>query len=253
MDIKYTGIIVTGVVVAVGIVLILPLYNSSSTTSVLPEAKPSPNRVMLSFSILNEDNLPKWCNDLSSILKKDNVQATVFITGKTAERYSECVSIFSSNANIDIGSQTYNFVDLKSLPYNIALEEVQNGKRGVDNAGRLNSMLFKAPYGSTDQNIYSYLSRSGIIADFSYPQQYNKYENRTFIKHNLIAFDGFNKSTDMAKILAYKKVPVVINFDNFTPVNKINTIISSLKSNNDVRLVNASELTGTQLTLKKKV
>ncbi len=58
MNIKYAGVIVTGIVVAIGIVLNLPLYYTNPVDSGVTS---SPHKVLLSFSLLNEDNLPKWC------------------------------------------------------------------------------------------------------------------------------------------------------------------------------------------------
>ena len=178
----YAGAIATGIVVVLGIAIISPVYYQKR-----PISQPI---VMLSFSIIGDSNVPKWCNDLSSILEKHNLRAAVFITGKVAERNPACISSFSSN-DIDIGSQTYNYVNLTSITdYSAALEEVRSGKEVLDKTGNLNSRLFKAPYGSTDQNIYSFLTRSGIVADFSYAQHYNKYENGKFIKYDLVTYDG---------------------------------------------------------------
>ena len=79
--------------------------------------------------------------------------------GKLAESYPKCVTLFSSNDGIDIGSSTYNYINLTSTQdYLLTLEEVKEGKRAVDSIGRLDSKLFKAPSGSTNQNIYSLLT-----------------------------------------------------------------------------------------------
>lgn len=243
----HAGTIVTGIVILIGIAIILPVYYQKRPIS--------QSAVMLSFSIINDSNVPKWCNDLSTILGKYELKAAVFITGKVAERNPTCVSSFSSK-DIDIGSQTYNYVNLTSISdYSAALEEVRNGKEVLDKTGNLNSRLFKAPYGSTDQNIYSFLTRSGIVADFSYAQQYNKYENGKFIKYELIAYDGASYSSDQFNnIISSKQIPILINFDNSTPVDQIDSFISSLRSiGNNIYFINASELTGMNLTERKEM
>jgi Polysaccharide deacetylase len=247
MKMIYAGTIVTGIVILIGLVIILPVY--------LQKRPISQSAILLSFSIINDSNVPKWCNDLSSILGKYKLKAAVFITGKVAERNPACVSSFSSK-DIDIGSQTYNYVNLTSISdYSVALEEVRNGKEALDKTGNLNSRLFKAPYGSTDQNIYSFLTRSGIVVDFSYAQQYNKYENGKFIKYELIAYDGASYSSDQFNnIISLNKLPVLINFDNSTPINQIDSFISNLKSiSNNIYFINASELTGMILTERKEM
>lgn len=242
------GTIATGIVILIGIAIILPVYFQKRPIS--------QSAILLSFSIITENNVPKWCNELSSILGKYDLKAAVFITGKIAERNPGCVSTFSSTA-VDIGSQTYNYVNLTSIPdYTIALEEVRKGKEVLDKTGNLNSRLFKAPYGSTDEDIYSFLTRSGIVADFSYPQHYNKYENGKFIKYELVAYEGNSNSSDQFdNIISSNRttIPVLVNFDNSAPPDQIDTFISKLKSMGDsIYFINASDLTGMNLTERKE-
>jgi peptidoglycan/xylan/chitin deacetylase (PgdA/CDA1 family) len=255
MKMVYAGAIASGIVVIVGAVIIIPVFYQKR-----PISSVSQPTAILSFSVVNDNNVPTWCNDLSSVFKKYDIKAIVFVVGKIASKYPQCISAFSSsndNNNIDIGSQTYNFLSLTSTPnYSAALEEVKNGKQAVDNAGKLDSKLFKAPYGSTDQNIYSLLSRSGIVADFSYAHQFNKYESGQFIKYDLIAYNGSNYSSkkDLLDSLSSTKLPVLVDFDNSTPIDQIDSFISNLKSEiKDIHFINASELTRMDLTIRKKV
>lgn len=242
MKLVHLGAISTGVVIALGIAMVVPAFTRT------PNYTP-PLLVMLSFSVSDYDNSDDWCNNLSSIFKKYGVKATVFVTGKVADQYPECVTAFSNN--IDIGSQTYSYVDLPSIPdYTAQLEEVRNGKQAVDYAGKLYSRVFKAPYGSTDQNTYSLLTRSDIVADFSYDEQYNKYYNGQFIKFDLDVYDGSKYSPNFFHTLPVTETPTLINLDNSIPIEKIDLFISQLKSGN-VRFVNASEVTGIDLTIRE--
>ena len=242
MKLVHLGAISTGIVIVLGIAMVVPAFTRA------PQYSP-PLVAMLSFSIVDDSNAANWCNDLSSILNKYGIKATVFVTGKVADQHPECVKVFSNN--IDIGSQTYTYVDLKTISDSTAqLEEVRNGKQAVDYAGKLYSRVFKAPHGSTDDNIYSLLSRSDIVADFSYNQQYNKYYNGQFIKFDLAAYDGSRYSADFFRALPVAEVPTVINFDNSTPIEQIDHFISQLKSSN-IRFVNASEITGIDLTIRE--
>jgi hypothetical protein len=245
----HAGTIVTGIVILIGIAIVSPVYFQKRPIS--------QSTILLSFSIINDNSIPKWCNDLSSMLGKYQLKAVVFITGSVAERNPACVSSFSSK-DIDIGSQTYNYVNLTSISdYSAALEEVRSGKEVLDKTANLDSRLFKAPYGSTDQNIYSFLTRSGIVADFSYAQHYNKYENGKFIKYDLVAYEGAIYSSDQINnIIPSNNIPVLINFDNSTPIDQIDSFLSKLKSignGNSIYFVNASELTGINLTQRKEV
>jgi peptidoglycan/xylan/chitin deacetylase (PgdA/CDA1 family) len=236
MKIAQVGAISTTIVILLGVVMVIPPYIQAS--------KP-PLVVLLSFSIVDDKNVPQWCQGLSSILKNNNIKATVFVTGKVAERYPECVSVFSG---MDVGSQTYSYTNLLSIKeYSTQLDEITNGKLAVDDAGNIDSKIFRAPYGSTDENIYSLLNRSGILADFSYNNQYNKYYNGEFIKFDLTAYNGTSHSVDFFRVLPVDK-PIMINFDNTVPIGKIDDFVSHLKSR-QILFVDASELTEINLNI----
>lgn len=247
MRIKYVGIIVIALLILIGVVILLPIYF---------QQLPRPT-VMLSFNIINNENIPKWCIDLASVLQKHGIKGTVFITGELAESYPDCVTSFSSKNTVDIGSSTFNYSDLASVSdYSKALEEVKSGKITVDNIGELDSKVFRAPYGSTDENIYSLLTNSGILADFSYTNQYNKYENGQFIKYDMIAYDGSNSSSlmELSKSLPSTKKPIMVNFNNSVPVSQIDSFIAGAKSKiSNIDFTNASELTNILLTVRKNV
>ena len=238
MKIVQVSAISTAIVILLGIAMVLPPYI---------QANKSPLVVLLSFNIIDDRNTPQWCHSLSSILKNNNIKATIFVTGKVAERYPDCVTVFSS---MDVGSQTYSYTNLSSInEYSTELDEITNGKIAVDNAGNIDSKVFRAPYGFTDENIYSLLNRSGILADFSYNNQYNKYYNGEFIKFDLTAYNGTSHSTDFFRALPVDK-PIMINFDNTVPVEKIQDFITNLKSR-QILFVDASELTGINLNIHK--
>ncbi|MFB5630599.1 MAG: polysaccharide deacetylase family protein [Nitrosopumilaceae archaeon] len=239
-------------IVSAGIISTTLVVFASFMTFGLIFFEPTPSRpILLSFDIVEDYNLPDWCIDLSKTLEKNNVKAAIFVTGKIAEKYPQCVQSFSDN--IDIGSQTYNYVNLNSiLDYTIQLEEVKLGKNVVDKIGNLDSKLFKAPYGNTDENIYSILSRSGILADFSYSNQYNKFSENQFLKYNITSYNGAFHNAGFFKNLKFDAEPIMINYNNETPVDEIDDLISKLKSD-EIRFVSASDLTETELTRRINV
>lgn len=244
MKLVHLGAISTGIVIIMGIIMVVPAF--TQTKHDIPK-----QTTLLFFSINDDHNIPSWCNDLSSILKKHNVQATVFVAGEVAEDHHECVKVLSNNSKIDIGSQTYHYVSLTSIEdYTVQLEEVRNGKQAVDDAGKVYSRLYKSPNGSTDDNIYSILSRTDIIADFSYSKEYNKYYDGKFIKFNLTSYDGAKYSPDFFYHIRVNDTPLIINFDNSISIEQIDNFISHLKSGN-IRFVNASVLTGLDLTIRE--
>ena len=97
------GIILSVVLVILGIAILFPVYYQKRT-----QPEEVQHVAILSFNILENNNLPIWCVDLSTALQKYKIRATIFIAGNLAEKYPICVSLFSSNENIDIGSQTYS-------------------------------------------------------------------------------------------------------------------------------------------------
>jgi len=203
---------------------------------------------MLVFDVLDDDEVKGWCYNLSSILENQNVKATVFIVGKVAENNPESVSCFGPK--IDIGSLTYNYSDLTSISdYSLQLEEVRKGKQAVDDAGNLYSRLFKAPFGSTDDNIYSLLSRSDILADFSYQTHYNLYLEDKFIKFDATVYNGSSHSANFFSSLPKTPEPIIIVFDNTYSTAYVEKFISEIK-NSEVDIVNASEIAGNNLTLR---
>jgi peptidoglycan/xylan/chitin deacetylase (PgdA/CDA1 family) len=201
---------------------------------------------MLCFSINHQENLTEWCNQLASFLEEQKINATVFFSGKIIEKKPYLISYFGKQ--VDIGSQTYSYVNLTSITdFTTQLKEVQKGKQAVDTAGQLNSRLFKAPHGSTDENIYYILTQSNIIADFSYSSQYNLYENGQFMKYPAIEYIGSFETGELIKNNSKTSLQIV-TFDNSRPISTILKIISELKNATDVDFVNASGVAGVDLT-----
>jgi hypothetical protein len=249
MKLSHLGAVATAAVVAIGVVLAIgPSYMHT-----IDRNRPPP--IMLSFSVVDDHNVPQWCKDLSTILAKHNIKATVFLTGKVAEQHPDCVTALAAYSGIDIGSQTYSYVALPSISdYTKALDEVKHGKAAVDVAGNIDSKIFKAPYGATDQNIYSLLSTADITADFSYNSQYNKFEGGQFVKYNLVSCNC-GESPDKVHSLLDMHSPVMIDMDNTVQPSEIESLVVELKNSSgdggsSMTFVNASDLTGLELTVR---
>lgn len=203
-------------------------------------------QVMLSFDAYYNDRLPLWCSELASVLEEENVRATVFFSGYVAQKKPELLDNFGNG--IDIGSQTYSYVDLTSISdYSVQLEEVKKGKQAVDNSGNLFSRVFKAPYGATDENIYSILTKSEILADFSYSQQYNLFQDGQFLKYDAITYDGSLSSVELISNNPAPSMLYILTFDSYCSVQQISDVISGLKEAGVV-FVNASDVAGVDLT-----
>lgn len=250
MKLVHLGIISTGTIIVLGVAMIAPAFTQREPDHSIPS-------VMLFFSITDPNEASDWCRELASILNKHEVRASLFISGRTAESHPECVTTFSSD--IDIGSQTYTYTDLTLISdYSEASAEIEQGKRAIDDIGALNSRLFKAPYGRTDDNIYSLLNRANIVADYSYVNHYNKYENNQFIKYDLKVLSGNAEGLKLFSVVAsdddvvrpYNSVPIVINFDNSISVEDVDNFVSKMKSEyrQGIQFVNVSDVIGQDVT-----
>ncbi|PVX26250.1 MAG: polysaccharide deacetylase [Candidatus Bathyarchaeum sp.] len=241
MKLVYAATISTLLVILFGILIISPMYLQPHTEKKQPQ-------LMLSFSIVESNPVNVWCQDLAAILANHSVAATVFFVGNVAEQNPECVTIFGNN--VDIGSQTYSNIDLTSISdYDTLLEEIRKGKNSVDNAGNLDSKSFRAPLGATDQNIYSLLSRNGILADFSYENQYNIFQNGQFIKIDIESYNWPEIPSDLLSGNYEYSKPIILYLDNSVPTFEIENLVTKLELS-DLEIVSASQLAGTELTIR---
>jgi len=245
MKIVYLGAISTSIVLVLGMVMILPPF-------LQPEPK---QQLLLSFSISDNGQLPDWCNQLSSLLFENKIKAAVFISGEIANEFPQCVTSFSND--IDIGSQAFHYLPITKISaYSLQLDEIQKGKNTIDEIGNLDTKLFKAPYGETDENIYSLLSHSNILADFSYKDQYNKFHEDQFIWFKIKSYESSEYRNSLAPVISDiesrgNQIPIVINFDENISIEEINEILLDLKSKN-FEFVNASDLVGYELTQRNE-
>jgi len=205
-------------------------------------------RVALILSVTEQANVTSWCSEIGSFLSEKGIKATVFFTGKIADFYPWTVSSFEND--VDIGSMTYGGADLVSIPdYTIQLDEVKRGKEAVEESAGLSSKIFSAPYGSVNEDIYSLLNRSDILADFSYNDHYNKLYNGQFIRMELKVYEGADSRPENILSLTNKEMLVALRFNNSVSASRVIAYISSLRSGG-VQFLNASEITGLELTLR---
>ena len=225
-----------------GFAMITPLFFR-------PEKVEAKQKVLLIFSVADSQNAVEWCQNLASILYDNKAGAAVFFAGKVAEKYPE--AIWDFNDRVDIGSQTYNNTDLTTISdYSVKLQEVQEGKFAVEDASGLDTKLFRAPFGKTDQDIYSLLSRSGILADFSYENQYHVYINGKFLTFDLTTYKGRYYSPSYFSTLPMTNEPFIIEFDNTYSISSINDFFTGLNME-AFEFINASQLVGFSLTGRK--
>lgn len=240
----YLGLLATSLVLTLGVSLVASIF-------LLPTNGIKKQLVLLSFDINDQTNMPFWCDELSSILDEKDVKASIFIVGNVAERFPECTRNLSLNDKLDVGSKTYSSVALSNIQdYATQLSEVERGKQAVDSTGNIFSRSFKAPLGSTDENIYSLLNRTEILADFSYKDHYNKYHGGYYIWFNITSYEATSHDASFYHDLPTSDTPLVLNFDNNDSIETIRELISQFNANN-IAFVNASDLTQIELTVRR--
>ena len=236
MKLIFGAVIATATVIILGVLIVIPSFFPSENHA----------DVMLVFNIYDHPNLDNWCRNLSDFLASENVIGTIFISGDLAKTNPSCVTSFSKA--FDVGSQTYSFTPLTQISdYAIQLEEVKKGRDSINEVGNLDSKLFKAPYGETDENIYSLLSSNEILADFSYQNQYNKFYDDKFLKFDILTLNSQDISSNSLQAVKSSAIPVQIEFDSSMSLEEIQRITLQIKSLN-VDFVTASEITKMDLT-----
>jgi peptidoglycan/xylan/chitin deacetylase (PgdA/CDA1 family) len=240
MRLSTAGFLTTTIVIALGVVMIAPIFARTVHRA-------EPLSVALIFSVRSE-NSTTWCREVGSFLDSKDIHATVFFTGKAAEQGPGIVTAFKEG--VDVGSMSYDYLNLTSIQdYTQQLDQITRGKLKVEVAGGLTSRVFMAPYGSVNEDIYSQLERVGVIADFSYPDHYNKVYDGQFIRMELQIFDYSTHTPGYYHSVSDKREPVAIRISDSTPSGEVIDFITQLASGN-VRFINASELTGLQLTTR---
>ena len=238
---KLTGAIITAFVIVIGVVLLYPALHLDRLNE--------KNMVLLTFNIINSTNMPTWCDDMSKFLHENNIHSTIFITGIMADTYPNCVVSFSKDNDIGSMSHSYDAITSTST-HTDQLSNIREGKAAVDKQGKLNSTIFRAPRGIVDENIYSLLTQSHILADFSYNDHYNVYTDglsgKIFYRFPMTSLGNISDSKISGRD---ENVPVMINFYNYDSVQKIQEFINSI-SKNPHRFVTASELTRMELTIR---
>jgi peptidoglycan/xylan/chitin deacetylase (PgdA/CDA1 family) len=242
LRLKYVAVVSTALVIAFGVSIVIPFFLPNS----LPNSESKP-KIILTFNALDTNHINEWCYNISRILEEQNIDATVFFVGRVAEENPECVSCFGNN--VDVGSMTYSYSNLSSISdYSQQLEEVKRGKQAVDEAGGLYSRLFRALFEGVDDNIYSLLSRSDILADFSYLNHFNVYEEDKFIRYEAVVYIGSNYSSNFMPNVINWTENIIVSFDSTVPTVYIEEFVLNLKKR-EIVFLSASEATGYNLTI----
>ncbi len=237
MKLSHAGAIATTIVIVAGVAMISPMLLRTQNRGVQP-------KIAIFLYVPTEANATAWCGEIASYLKATNTKATVFFTGEVVDNNTKLVTEFGET--VDIGSMTQSYKPLLDITdYTAQLIEIRNGKISIDAAGHFDSKLFSAPYGAVNSDIFSQLRRTGIVADFSYDDHYNKIHNGTFITMPLRTVDGSTLDTH-ALVPQLNDTPTIVRFYSTTSPKKVIETLESLKAEG-YQFLNASDITGIQL------
>jgi hypothetical protein len=229
--------LITSAVILVGVLIVVPAFLEDRNKT----------QILLSFDLIEEKELGKWCENLSNYSKEKSIPLTILIYGELAENYPNCITSFGRQ--VDVGSKTYSKMVLPSeTDYLKQFDEVRKGKETIDKIGNLDSKIFKAPGMKTDENIYSLLSRNGIEFDLSYYDHYNKLVEEKFLRFDLVT-SKWNDIDSIRFSKLDKSIPVLIEFDSSVSVEKVKEIVDTLKKKN-VNFITPSDLMGKKLSIR---
>jgi hypothetical protein len=237
MKLIHAGALATTLVIVAGVAMISPMLFRTQSRGVQP-------KIAIFLYVPNNTNATSWCSEIGSYLKATNTKATVFLAGDVVDNNTKLVKEFSEK--VDIGSMTQSYKPLlNTTDYTAQLATIRNGKMSVDAAGNFDSKLFAAPYGAVNSDIFSQLRRTGIVADFSYDDHYNKIHNGTFITMPLKTVDGSTLDT-RALVPQLNDTPTIVRFYSTTSSKKVIEAFESLKAEG-CQFLNASDITGIEL------
>jgi hypothetical protein len=239
MKLEHQAMLATGIILAVGLTIVLIVFLPQEKQYVANISAHHAN-VLVTFDLTSPSK--EWCSGMNDMLRHDNIQGIVFISGIDASNNTSCVLDIPSY--VSVGSKTYDGVILPSIAdYTEQLRQVHDGKQDIDQLVGVNTVVFKAPHNIVDQNIFSLLSNNNILLDFSYIDHYNKFYNGKFLRFDIKSYNGSSlSSSDITSIIGSNE-PVMVYFDNSQSISTINNVLSNMTAGN-VYFSSMKDITG---------
>ncbi|MGG5322329.1 polysaccharide deacetylase family protein [Enterococcus sp. DIV2381] len=141
--------------------------------------------------VLTFDDGPDPVNTvkLLDILKENNISATFFLVGKSAEKYPEAVKEIFKDGH-EIGNHTFDHKDLKTLSSKDIKNEIDKTDRIIQNLIGRTPKYIRPPYGSVDKEIANIINRP--IINWSVDSEDWKSQNTDMIIQHVLqtVYDG---------------------------------------------------------------
>lgn len=129
----------------------------------LPTADPG----MKAYLTFDDGPDPAWSPQVLAVLRKYRAHATFFMIGRNAATFDDLIVQIASDGNT-LANHTYNHQDLTTLNYTGFSLEVGDTDQAIRYALRGHPELLsqitrclRPPYGSTNQQVYSYAAQMG--------------------------------------------------------------------------------------------
>lgn len=114
-------------------------------------------KVALSFEVKGTD---KDVEEILSILDKEKIRATFFVTGDWVKQYPEAVQVISQSGS-DIGNSGENYQKMNEMSSGNCIEEVLGLHKQVRELTGTEMKLFRAPYGDYSETLIHSLDSLG--------------------------------------------------------------------------------------------
>jgi len=105
---------------------------------------------------------PGYTEKLLNLLESENVKATFFLTGHSANRYPELVKLISKK-NHEIGGHTYSHVNVKKMSEKALLNELDMTKSAIEKNSGKRVYLFRPPGGQINTRALKTLHNHGYL------------------------------------------------------------------------------------------
>lgn len=129
----------------------------------LPTADPD----LKAYLTFDDGPDPAWSPQVLAVLRKYRAHATFFMIGRNAATFDDLIVQIASDGNT-LANHTYNHQDLTTLNYTSFSLEVGDTDQAIRFALRGHPELLsqvtrclRPPYGSTNQQVYSYAAQMG--------------------------------------------------------------------------------------------
>lgn len=137
----------------------ISVFNSSERKIPIYSVERNDNKIALTFDCAWNDS---DIDNILTILDKNNIKASFFVTGKWAEEYPESVKKIYENGH-DIGNHSYNHADYTTMSKNDVIKDLDKCDSAIESIIGQKCTLMRAPSGGYNNTVMSAAEDSGRI------------------------------------------------------------------------------------------